>query len=49
LFRFEGDQTVEHWDNIQKRKGPNLAGHSMGYVDGINPKKIIEDVKNNKP
>jgi predicted SnoaL-like aldol condensation-catalyzing enzyme len=32
VFRFEGDQTVEHWDNIQSRKGPNLSGHSM--VDG---------------
>jgi len=32
VFRFEGDQTVEHWDNIQSRKGPNPAGHSM--VDG---------------
>jgi len=32
VFRFEGDQTVEHWDNIQPRKGPNADGHSM--VDG---------------
>ena len=32
VFRFEGDQTVEHWDNIQSRQGPNLSGHSM--VDG---------------
>jgi len=32
IFRFEGDLTVEHWDNIQARKGPNAAGHSM--VDG---------------
>lgn len=29
VFRFEGDQTVEHWDNIQARLGPNLSGHSM--------------------
>jgi predicted SnoaL-like aldol condensation-catalyzing enzyme len=29
VFRFEGDQTVEHWDNIQPRKGPNHLGHSM--------------------
>lgn len=33
VFRFEGEQTVEHWDNIQPRRGPNSAGHSM--VDGI--------------
>jgi len=32
VFRFEGDQTVEHWDNIQDRQGPNTDGHSM--VDG---------------
>ena len=33
IFRFEGDQTVEHWDNIQMRKGPNSSGRSM--VDGV--------------
>lgn len=32
LFRFEDGQAVEHWDNIQKRLGPNQSGHSM--VDG---------------
>ena len=32
VFRFEGDQTVEHWDNIQHRQGPNPSGHTM--VDG---------------
>jgi predicted SnoaL-like aldol condensation-catalyzing enzyme len=32
VFRFEGNQTVEHWDNIQPRRGPNPSGHSM--VDG---------------
>ena len=32
VFRFEGDLTVEHWDNIQPRKGPNVSGHTM--VDG---------------
>ncbi len=32
IFRFENDQAVEHWDNIQKRQGPNIAGHTM--VDG---------------
>ncbi len=32
VFRFENDQVVEHWDNIQERKGPNPSGHSM--VDG---------------
>jgi predicted SnoaL-like aldol condensation-catalyzing enzyme len=33
IFRFENGQAVEHWDNIQKRKGPNNSGHSM--VDGL--------------
>ena len=32
IFRFEGDLTVEHWDNIQPREEPNPSGHSM--VDG---------------
>ena len=32
VFRFEGDQTVEHWDNIQHKQGPNSSGHTM--VDG---------------
>lgn len=32
VFRFEGEQAVEHWDNIQPRLGPNLSGRSM--VDG---------------
>ena len=32
VFRFEGEQVVEHWDNIQERKGPNSSGYTM--VDG---------------
>jgi predicted SnoaL-like aldol condensation-catalyzing enzyme len=32
VFRFEDGQAVEHWDNIQKRHGPNPSGRSM--VDG---------------
>ena len=32
VFRFEADQAVEHWDNIQPRRGPNQSGRSM--VDG---------------
>lgn len=32
VFRFEDDQAVEHWDNIQDRLGPNTSGRSM--VDG---------------
>jgi len=29
VFRFEGGMTVEHWDNIQLRQGPNDSNHSM--------------------
>ena len=32
IFRFEDGRAVEHWDNIQRRMGPNPSGHSM--VDG---------------
>jgi len=32
IFRFNNGQAIEHWDNIQKRLGPNIAGHTM--VDG---------------
>ncbi len=32
VFRFEDGQAVEHWDNIQQRRGPNQSGHTM--VDG---------------
>lgn len=32
VFRFDDGRAVEHWDNIQERKMPNKAGHSM--VDG---------------
>lgn len=39
VFRFEHDQVVEHWDNIQRRQAINPAGHSM--VDGSNN---IEDL-----
>jgi predicted SnoaL-like aldol condensation-catalyzing enzyme len=29
VFRFEGDQTVEHWDNIQEKDGPSPSGRDM--------------------
>ena len=41
IFRFENGQAVEHWDNIQERKGPNPSGHSM--VDGET--KVMDDEK----
>lgn len=38
VFRFEDEQAVEHWDNIQPRRGPNASGRSM--VDG--PTEAVE-------
>ncbi|MFK7841498.1 MAG: nuclear transport factor 2 family protein [Sphingorhabdus sp.] len=32
VFRFEGEQAVEHWDNLQSRKEPNPSNRTM--VDG---------------
>ena len=32
VFRFEENLAIEHWDNIQRRPGPNPSGHTM--VDG---------------
>lgn len=46
VFRFEGDQAVEHWDNIQPRLGPNVSGHSM--VDGVVEATEIEKTEANR-
>jgi predicted SnoaL-like aldol condensation-catalyzing enzyme len=46
VFRFEGDLTVEHWDNIQSRKGPNLSGHTM--VDGSTEATDLEKTETNR-
>ena len=46
IFRFESGQTVEHWDNIQKRKGPNNSGHSM--VDGATEVADLEKTESNR-
>ena len=32
IFRFEDNLAIEHWDNIQRRRGPSPSGHTM--VDG---------------
>jgi predicted SnoaL-like aldol condensation-catalyzing enzyme len=39
VFRFEDGQAVEHWDNIQERRGPNQSGRSMvdGPTEAANP------------
>jgi predicted SnoaL-like aldol condensation-catalyzing enzyme len=46
IFRFEGDLTVEHWDNIQPRKGPNPSGHSM--VDGPTEASDLDSTQYNR-
>lgn len=46
IFRFENGQAVEHWDNIQKRKGPNVSGHSM--VDGVAEAKDHSETERNR-
>ena len=46
IFRFENGQAVEHWDNIQKRHGPNSSGHSM--VDGSTEAKDNELTESNR-
>lgn len=33
VFRFKEGRAVEHWDNIQRRQGPNKSSRSM--VDGV--------------
>lgn len=46
LFRFEAGLAVEHWDNIQRRKGPNPSGHSM--VDGETEVCDLAETQNNR-
>ena len=46
VFRFEGNLTVEHWDNIQPRKGPNPSGHTM--VDGPTEATELERTETNR-
>ena len=46
IFRFEENLTVEHWDNIQPRKGPNPSGHSM--VDGPTEATDLDRTRHNR-
>ncbi len=46
VFRFEDGQAVEHWDNIQKRMGPNGSDHSM--VDGPTEVRDVEQTEENR-
>ena len=46
VFRFEGDMTVEHWDNIQLRQGPNGSTHSM--VSGPTEVRDLDSTEENR-
>ena len=46
VFRFEDGQAVEHWDNIQQRRGPNQSGHTM--VDGPTEAVDLELTESNR-
>jgi len=46
VFRFENDFAVEHWDNIQERRGPNPSGHTM--VDGPTEATDLERTESNR-
>lgn len=46
IFRFEDGEAVEHWDNIQERKGPNSANYSM--VDGVTNVTDFENTEKNR-
>jgi len=46
VFRFEGGQAVEHWDNIQERQRPNQSDRIM--VDGPTEADDLERTENNR-
>lgn len=46
VFRFEGDLTVEHWDNIQEIQGPNSSGHTM--TDGPTQATELDRTESNR-
>lgn len=46
IFRFEDNHAIEHWDNIQLRKGPNPSGHSM--IDGATKVTDLKETENNR-
>jgi len=46
VFRFEGECTVEHWDNIQLKKDPNTLGYSM--LDGPTEATELDKTESNR-
>ncbi len=46
VFRFENDMAVEHWDNIQLRRGQNNSNYSM--VNGPTEVKDLDKTEGNR-
>lgn len=46
IFRFENENIVEHWDNLQETAKPNPSGHTM--IDGATEIKDIDKTEINK-
>ena len=47
VFRFENDEVVEHWDNLQsKPDGPNPSGHTM--LDGTTEIADLDRTEENR-
>lgn len=46
VFRFEDGQAVEHWDNIQSKKGPNPSGRGM--LDGTTAITDLDKTEDNR-
>lgn len=46
VLRFEDDQAVEHWDNIQLKLGPNASGHTM--LDGTTDITDLDKTESNR-
>lgn len=46
IFRFEKDEIVEHWDNLQETAEPNPSGHTM--VDGVTKSNNPDKTDTNK-
>ncbi|WP_394209445.1 hypothetical protein [Enterovibrio calviensis] len=46
VFRFEGERTVEHWDNLQLKQARNASGHSM--IDGETQVKDQDQTESNR-
>jgi len=46
VFRFEEERAVEHWDNIQPRKGPGPSSRSM--VDGPTEATDLSQTEENR-